>query len=94
MHRYTNFHQKPVSITDVLSLALAFVRDEKAWESGERREEEQAEKRARTSLHPSPRYRSQQELETMDRCLTRWTEELAQDMEGQFLMFYSLKDTP
>lgn len=73
-----------MSITDILSLTLAFVHDEKTWEQQEdQKSEEQAEKRARTSLYPSPRYKSEKELETLEQCLTRWTEELLQDMEGE-----------
>ncbi len=86
-YRYVSYRQKPISITDVLSLTLAFVCDEKTWDGEDPREEgprgeEQAEKRARTSLHPSPRYKSELELETLQKCLKRWTEELSQDMEG------------
>lgn len=80
--RYMSYRQKPISITDVLSLTLAFVRDEKMWDNEDPEGAEQAEKRARTSLHPSPRYRSEAELGTMEACLTRWKEELSQDMEG------------
>jgi hypothetical protein len=82
--RYVNYREKPISITDVLSLTLAFVRDEKMWDHEDPKGAEQAEKRARTSLYPSPRYRSEMELSTMEACLTRWGEELSQDMEGRF----------
>lgn len=79
-----HYHQQPISVTDVLSLTLAFVRDERNWESGDQKGEEQAaEKRPRTSMYPSPRYKSERELETLEQCLTRWTGELSQDMEGQ-----------
>ena len=57
------------------------------WEleeiQSEGRGEERAEKRARTSLYPSPRYKSEQELDILERCLTRWSEELFQDIEGE-----------
>ena len=84
--RYIRYRQKPMSITDILSLTLSFVRDEGTWEDqeseGPRGEEQAAEKRARTSLYPSPRYRSENEMHTLEQCLTRWTQELAQDIEG------------
>ncbi len=93
--RYVRYRQKPMSITDILSLTLSFVRDERTWEEeeeegegegeGPRGEEQAAEKRARTSLHPSPRYKSESELHTLEQCLTRWTQELAQDMEGMYV---------
>lgn len=80
--RYVSYRQKPISITDVLSLTLSFVRDEKLWDQEDPKGAGQPEKRARTSLYPSPRYKSEAELETLEVCLKRWTEELSQDMEG------------
>lgn len=65
-------------------MTLAFVHDKTtSWEQEDPKgEEEAAEKRPRTSLYPSPRYKSEQELETLEKCLERWTEEMSQDMEG------------
>lgn len=88
MCSYTHYEHHPISITDILSLTLGFVRDQTTWECGgevgeEERKGRQAEKRARVSLHPSPRYRSEQELKVMGACLTRWTMELTQDMDGE-----------
>lgn len=90
-HRYTSYRQSPISITDVLSLTLAFVHDEGALDSDHAHshgepEEEQAEKRPRPSLYPSPRYKSKLELEVMEKCLKRWKEELAQDIEGMSVL--------
>ena len=89
LSRYVRYRQKPMSITDILSLTLSFVRDEGTWEheegKGPRGEEQGAEKRARTSLHPSPRYKSESELHTLEQCLTRWAQELAQDIEGIYV---------
>ena len=86
-HSYLHYQQRPIPITDVLSLTLAFVRDETAWgEDGERPvATELAEKRPRTSLFPTPRYKSEQELDVLQQCLGRWKEELTQDIEGQSL---------
>ena len=80
--RYMSYRQKPIPITDVLSLTLAFVRDDHVWEQGTQGAE-QAEKRPRTSLYPTPRYKTERELETLEACLSRWKEELAQDIEGK-----------
>ena len=49
----------------------------------EEKEERQAEKRARVSLYPSPRYCSQQEQDVLGACLTRWAQELHQEMDGE-----------
>ena len=92
---YTHYGQQQTSITDILSLSLRFVQDQTSWEHREGteggsgtddREDRQAEKRARVSLFPSPRYCSEQEAEVMEACLTRWTKELRQDMEGKGLV--------
>ena len=80
---YTHYKQRPIPITDILSLTLGFVRDQTTWECGVEEGDQQAEKRARVSLHPSPRYRSEQELKVMEACLSRWSKELKQDMDGE-----------
>jgi len=85
---YTHYNERQISITDVLSLALSFVKDQTSWEYDrgggvEEKDERQAEKRARVSLYPSPRYCSQQEQDVLGACLTRWGQELHQEMDGE-----------
>ena len=84
---YSHYDQKPVSIIDTLAMTLKFVRlQEQAEEEREDRGGERAGKRARTSLHPVPRFVSSRELEVMESSLTRWIGELTQDVEGEMLM--------
>ena len=53
------------------------------WEVGaEEKEEQQAEKRARVSLYPSPRYRTEKEMNVLGGCVARWIKELTKDMDG------------
>ena len=84
---YSHYDQKPVSIIDTLTMTLKFVRQQEQGE--EEREDgggERAGKRARTSLHPVPRFVSSRELEVMESSLKRWIGELKQDVEGETQM--------
>ena len=80
-HSYTHYNRKPVSIVEVLGLALKFVSDQENSEEGEGGEAR--EKRPRHSLHPLPRFVSSQEREILGACLGRWMGELQQDMAGE-----------
>lgn len=81
---YSHYDQKPVSIIDTLAMTLKFVRQQERGEEEEREDGvgERAGKRARTSLHPVPRFVTSGELEVMESSLTRWIGELTQDVEG------------
>ena len=84
---YSHYDQKPVSIIDTLTMTLKFVcLQEQGEEEREDKGEERAGKRARTSLHPVPRFVSSRELEVMESSLTRWIGELKQDVEGEMQM--------
>ena len=99
--RFTQYQQKPVSISEVLGLTLNFVRshdsntvrEEEAKEGEEEAKEQEeegeeggrAEKRPRTSTYPIPQFVLQEEQQMLEACVARWQDEVEQDMQGQSL---------
>ncbi|XP_064407430.1 ubiquitin carboxyl-terminal hydrolase 28-like [Halichondria panicea] len=77
LDNYLKYGGKSVSIMDALSLTLQFVREQGSSDSPlDDLEGEQAEKRARISLRPSPHFVSSGEMDVLEGCLNRWVHEL------------------
>ena len=76
-----------MSIMDALSLTLQFVREQGSSDSPlDDLEGEQAEKRARISLRPSPHFVSSGEMDVLEGCLNRWVHELNTEVKGGLCM--------